>query len=137
MKTSKELYLDWFNNFLTVEKFAEHYDMHPILARKLITQGRKEHERECNLLPNGIPRYVKIFENPEYLCCYDIYFTKKRYKGGKGNYGFAFEANNTCIGQWFEYQATPKTKNTVDFRNLPEWLQKVIVSEYKDIWKIK
>jgi len=37
------LYLDWVNNFLTVEAFAEHYNIWPELARNIIeTQKHKE-----------------------------------------------------------------------------------------------
>jgi hypothetical protein len=35
------LYLDYFNNFLTVEKFAEFYGMTTNKALKLIELGRK------------------------------------------------------------------------------------------------
>ena len=35
------LYLDYFNNFLTVEKFAEFYGMSTNKALKLIELGRK------------------------------------------------------------------------------------------------
>lgn len=34
-----ELYLDWLNNFLTIEKFAEHYGMSEFQAKRLIDAG--------------------------------------------------------------------------------------------------
>ena len=34
------LYLDWFNNFLTVERFAEYYGMPVDKAHKVIRIGR-------------------------------------------------------------------------------------------------
>lgn len=34
-----ELYLDWFNNFLTVEKFAEYYGMTEEHAQEIVTVG--------------------------------------------------------------------------------------------------
>ena len=40
------LYLDYFNNYMTVEKFADDYDMHVELAHKVIQKGRQiNHER--------------------------------------------------------------------------------------------
>jgi len=38
------IYLDWVNNFLTVDRFAEHYGMTPDAASELIDSGRRAHE---------------------------------------------------------------------------------------------
>ena len=35
-KFNKEMYLDWVNNFLTVERFAEYYSMTVVQATSLI-----------------------------------------------------------------------------------------------------
>lgn len=43
-----KLYLDYVNNFLTVEKFAEHYGLSLVDAEKIIRQGRKEHESKVS-----------------------------------------------------------------------------------------
>ena len=40
-----DIYLDWFNNFLTREKFADHYDITLETANALIIAGAIEHER--------------------------------------------------------------------------------------------
>jgi len=37
-------YLDYVNNFLTVEKFAEHYGISEEMARILISEMREYHE---------------------------------------------------------------------------------------------
>lgn len=34
------MYLDWFNNFLTVPRFAEYYGITESLANKIIVNGR-------------------------------------------------------------------------------------------------
>ena len=39
------LYLDWFNNFLTVDRFAEYYAMTPETASRVISIGRKLNHR--------------------------------------------------------------------------------------------
>ena len=40
-KDYPELYLEWVNNFLTVEKFASYYDMTIEQAERIIAYGRK------------------------------------------------------------------------------------------------
>jgi hypothetical protein len=35
-----KMFLDFWNNFLSVEKFAEHYQLDEILANEIINQGR-------------------------------------------------------------------------------------------------
>ena len=39
-----ELYLDWRNNFLTVERFAEYHGLHVTDARDLLTIARRVFE---------------------------------------------------------------------------------------------
>lgn len=39
-----DMYLDWVNNFLTIEVFAEHYDITIEKANRVINIGRKVHE---------------------------------------------------------------------------------------------
>ena len=38
--TVDDLYLDWFNNFLSVQGFADHHDIGPDVADSLITNAR-------------------------------------------------------------------------------------------------
>jgi hypothetical protein len=40
-----ELFRDYFNNFLTVEKFAEFYGFPLSFAHQVIRRGRIEHEK--------------------------------------------------------------------------------------------
>lgn len=42
-----ELYLDYFNNFITVEKFAEHYNLNFEEAKEVIEQGGEIHHTNC------------------------------------------------------------------------------------------
>lgn len=41
----QELYLDYVNNFLSVERFAEYYNMSERKANRTIELGRQVHER--------------------------------------------------------------------------------------------
>jgi len=40
-----DFYLDWFNNYLTIEKIAEHHGLEVDEAKALITMGRYMHHR--------------------------------------------------------------------------------------------
>jgi hypothetical protein len=42
---AQALYLDWVNNFLTVTKFAEHYQLTEDAAEELIAWGALVHEQ--------------------------------------------------------------------------------------------
>jgi len=41
--TTAEIYLDWVNNFLTLEVMAENYGLSIDRMNELIEEGRKEH----------------------------------------------------------------------------------------------
>lgn len=43
MSSDLELFRDYFNNFLTVERFAEYYGMTNEEAEAAITRGRDQH----------------------------------------------------------------------------------------------
>jgi len=40
----RELFLDYFNNYLTIEKFAEHNNINVEVAQTVINAGRELHE---------------------------------------------------------------------------------------------
>lgn len=46
----RTLYLDWFNNWLTIDAFCEHHGIHRDDAITLIELGRKYHEQHCENL---------------------------------------------------------------------------------------
>ena len=44
----EDMYLDWFNNFLSTERFREYYGLGMAEAENIIDQGRKiNHKRKC------------------------------------------------------------------------------------------
>lgn len=46
MKTKlANMFLDWFNNFLTIERFASYYEVDEEKARRIIEIGRRIHEK--------------------------------------------------------------------------------------------
>lgn len=55
-ETIIKMYLDWVNNFLSLDKFAEHYEIDELDANYIIDLGRKlnEEEAEKNHLKNEL-----------------------------------------------------------------------------------
>ena len=45
-----EFYLDWFNNYLTVEKIAEHHGLDVDDAKTLISMGQHMHHRHVEMM---------------------------------------------------------------------------------------
>lgn len=41
----QKVFLDWFNNFLTIARFAEHYGVDEETASHMIEAGRAIHEQ--------------------------------------------------------------------------------------------
>jgi len=42
----KAFYIDWFNNFLTMERFAEYYNLSVIQAKALVDFGREIYKED-------------------------------------------------------------------------------------------
>lgn len=59
-KKYEKMYLDYVNNFLTVEKFAEHYNMTVERAKEIINIGRNFHE---NNLFESTDQTIKRIQN--------------------------------------------------------------------------
>jgi hypothetical protein len=45
-----DLYLDWVNNFLTIERFAEYYGLDEDDAKDLLALSKKCHEQRVDFL---------------------------------------------------------------------------------------
>lgn len=52
--TLADLFLDYFNNYLTVEKFAEHNELDVDDAKAIIELGRKYHEQRAAMAKEGL-----------------------------------------------------------------------------------
>lgn len=62
MQTSKKMYLSWVNDFVTLPKFAEHYNLTNEQAEKIINIGRIRHEIGCLLTTDEIERIILDYE---------------------------------------------------------------------------
>ena len=48
--TLADLYLDWVNNFLTIEKFSEYYGLDEEDAKQLLVLAKKCHEQRIDFI---------------------------------------------------------------------------------------
>jgi hypothetical protein len=48
--TLADLYLDWVNNFLTIEKFSEYYGLDEDDAKQLLVLAKKCHEQRVDFI---------------------------------------------------------------------------------------
>lgn len=54
----RKLYLDWFNNWLTIDAFCEHHGIHRDDAITLIELGRKYHEAHAEAANLGLEEFA-------------------------------------------------------------------------------
>lgn len=54
LKAIEELYISWRNDFLTIERFAEHHDISQELAAHLISVGRFISQNGTGQDPDGV-----------------------------------------------------------------------------------
>ena len=102
----KELYLDWFNNYLTVGKFAEHHGMQEEDMDKLIDLGRHYHELDLNTFFDNNSETRKIglsFSDIEMAIYngYNVHWKNYNYQVVKdkiGQYLLKCLSNSYCVG---------------------------------------
>lgn len=102
-------------------------------------------ERRERLCPNGIPRWIRVYDNGgETFDRYTVVFTGN-YKGRDGCHYLGMSENPTHpqgFGQhgWSQEIIDRPTYGhlgkKVKFEDLPEKCQKVILNDYNDIWDL-
>ena len=113
----------------------------------------KQTKRLNNLLPNGMPKYVRVYDDGSSIDRYTVVFTG-RYRG-KGN--FVYLAMNAApfhpqgFGQHGEHHVQIDVnaagfapamgrKNhlgrRIPFSALPDNCQKLVLRDYKEIWNL-
>lgn len=101
--------------------------------------------REQRFLPNGIPRYVRCYDDPTSGDRFTVVFTG-RYQGrdgcdylGMNSYPFHPQG----IGQhgWsrdvIDYPTYGHLGKKIKFTDLPKDCQQCVLQSYKEIWRIK
>jgi hypothetical protein len=82
-----EIYLDWANNFLSLDKFADHYGLDEIDAHYLIEVGRKLNEEEAQKNKLKTELLSEGFESEEINEFLDEHFENlKDYNENKENF---------------------------------------------------
>jgi hypothetical protein len=99
----KELYLDWYNNYLTVDKFAEHHEMRSEDIDKLIDLGRHYHEIDLFLIDTKETRKGLSLSDIETAIHngYRVHWKNDNYlvlKDKIGQYLIKCLSNSHCVG---------------------------------------
>jgi len=124
----------------------------------------KLNDRIHRLMPNGLPRYIRVYDNDgRTLDRYTVVFTgnysnigKKR--GETRNYSHIYLAMSDCPCHPQGFCQHGETEEIIDtdrksgwapsigrenhlgtriqFRDLPEDCRKVVISDYKDLWNL-
>ena len=95
----KELYLDWYNNYLTVGKFAEHHGMQEEDMEKILDLAKKFHFYDAdNHYRNGLS--LSDIETAIYNG-FTVYWKNSNYQVIKdkiGQYLIKCSSNSHCVG---------------------------------------
>lgn len=98
-------------------------------------------------MPNGIPRYIRIFDAPAFNDRYTVIFTKKMLQMKDGSRSGVFHTvgmssmpfNPQGFGQHGEINNPRGGKHLgkrIKFDDLPEDCKQLVISDYKDIWSL-
>lgn len=122
---------------------------------------KRAQQRVNNLLPNGQPRWVRVYDNDETADRFTVIFTGRyTHKTGKLHFGLGMSADPFCpqgVGMHFSYpyQCDTLGKNgrpyeqwppaigrkchlgkRIKFSDLPSRCQQLVMSDYCDLWDI-
>lgn len=105
-----------------------------------ITEAIRAERRE-RLMPGGIPRYIRIWDNTDEFP-HDgitVVFTKKGIRGHDGTYFFYVSMNKH--GDYYHGELHQKHQGKhlgkrIKFTDLPEACQKVVISDYEELWDL-
>lgn len=113
--------------------------------------SKKQVDRTNTLLPLGVPRYIRIYENDKTADCYTVVYTG-HYRKGKGHDRdwFQYVCMNAApfhpcgICQHGETEFEPVDRPTyahlgrkIKWTDLPVDCQKVVLDDYCDLWGIE
>ena len=113
---------------------------------------KKQIERMNRLMPNGQPKYVRVYDNEESADHYTVVFTGNygEYKLYIGMSGAPFHPQGVCQhgetehmidvrnGSWGAVPIGKKNHlgKRITFDDLPDDCKKVVISDYTDIWRL-
>ena len=107
---------------------------------------KRQEQRTNRLLPNGVPRYVRCYDDGKSGDRYTVVFTG-RYAGSRENKFYlgmsALPFHPQGFGQHGESPDTidrPKSAHLgkrIKFEDLPPDCQKLVLSGYRNLWDLK
>lgn len=104
---------------------------------------RRKSAREKRLMPNGVPRWIRCYDNGgKTLDCYTVVFTRQGgYYPYVGMSEFPYSPNG--FGQHGEGLHGPIDKpryshlgKRVSFRILPRDCRELVIQDYREYWRI-
>ena len=104
--------------------------------------------RKERLLPGGVPRYIRCYDNGgETWDRYTVVFTGRYRQKTNGEFWYVGMSSNPFHPQGFGQHGGSPTQidwptyghlgKKIKFENLPENCQKLVKSDYLDLWDIK
>ena len=126
---------------------------------------KKQKERKARLMLNGIPRWVRVYDNPEFIDRYTVVFTGLYNNIGKDRrgtrprphfyvsmsenpfhpqgFGQHSETTDTMLdatpGKWGGPsigRRHPWLGLRIAFEDLPEPCQKLVINDYEHLWNL-
>lgn len=102
-------------------------------------------QRKASLLPSGIPKYLRIYDNGgKTFDRFTIVFTGKYRKSHRDGYLYAGSGIDPTGFYQHGENATPIDKpgyahlgKKIPFGELPKKVQSQVISDYKHIWQLR
>lgn len=97
--------------------------------------------REQALMPNGVPKWIRCYDNPAFADRYTILFTKKRIDGQFLNLSSGHDPRY-CSG-WgqsddiIDRPSYGHLGKKIGFTDLPEPVISLVIETYRDIWNLQ
>ncbi len=115
--------------------------------------SKRQQERMNRLMPNGIPKYVRIYDLPEFADQYTIVFSGN-YKKNDGYFlvigmgAMPYHPQGICQHSEYPYPIDAKLGWApaigrkchlgirINFSDLPKDCQTVVIDDYKELWEL-
>ena len=107
-------------------------------------------ERKNSLMPDGIPRYIRCYDNGgETFDRYTVVYTGRYLHKTNGSSWYVGMSNNPFSPQGFGQHGETNNRQPVDkpsykhlgkkikFVDLPEDCQRLVIDDYTDLWNIE
>ncbi len=99
--------------------------------------------RTQNLMPNGIPKYVRCYDNNETVDRYTVVFGKKKVDGEFWCVGMSAQpyhphgvGSRSSTVYAIDRPAYGHLGKKIAFLDLPIECQRLVISDYKEIWEL-